>query len=163
MKQLSKLRLVERYLSAPSIVGDGEQLMLFSETKPQEFIGLVDVSRLSEMQFVEMLRLYQPRVVFDARTVPYLNIGRLHRSDVFRLFSSIGTVYLYASSQNAEGDVIDNVPPLLLREWNDENVNRGVVLIFLHENVDLNLLRSAIRQRFLSREFVPPKIRVLSE
>ena len=151
-------------VEAPAIVGDGEQLGLFSEATPVAFLGLVDVSRLSDTQFVAMIELYRPRYVFDAREAPYLNIGRLYRRDVFELFASVGTTYLYAlpQSDSPARDPGVEVSELLLREWFTERGVQGVALVFLQEAAEVRELRHTIRQQLAARSGRPPRIRLLN-
>lgn len=149
---------------APAIVGDGEQLGLFSEAAPVAFLGLVDVSRLTDTQFVAMVERYRPRYVFDARVAPYLNIGRLYRRDVFELFASVGTTYLYALPQTHDParDPGLDVSDLLLREWLTERGVQGVALVFLQEAAPIRELWQTIRQQLAARSRHPPSIHLLN-
>lgn len=160
-----RLRLVPEVVEPSALVGDGEQLRLFSESSTSEFVGLVDLARLSDLQFVEMLKVHRPRFVFDARVAPSLNIGRLYRRDVFGLFAAVGATYLYAFPRGIGGlaqDTGDEISHVLIREWSAAGDRRGVAIVLLPETVKVRDVRQAIRQQFTLQGQRAPSIRFLT-
>lgn len=70
----------------------GEQLSLFVEAPPTH-IGVIHMKRVRSRRFLELLRSFRPRVLFDLRPVPVFEIDRMTRREAFGVFDECNADY----------------------------------------------------------------------
>jgi hypothetical protein len=85
------LRLVED--ERPPAPSEAKGQLSFSFAADPFVLVLVDITDVSEREFLEVLERVRPDVVIELRTVPRFDFGRLNRKIVFRMFDEIKARY----------------------------------------------------------------------
>lgn len=89
--RLPHLRLVEDQ-RLPERSAKEPQLSFSFASDPFVMV-LVDITNVSEREFLDILERVAPDVVVELRTVPRFDFGRLNRKSVFRLFTEMKARY----------------------------------------------------------------------
>lgn len=106
------LRVVDPILHAvPTVTDDPSGALL----------GFVDMSSISDDGFERIISTLRPAWVFDVRSVPYFDVGRLNRRRIFELFQDSGASYR------------DICGALQITRRNDASLNSGAVGSFLND------------------------------
>jgi hypothetical protein len=103
-------------LNVADFVENPIQATLFPEPK-KSLLVFVSFPDVSEDEFTAALAHARPTIVFELRSSPRFDIGRLNRRDAFQRFQDINCRYLDIASdlcrENWEGELLDNLRSLL--------------------------------------------------
>lgn len=125
---------------------EGAQTNLFPAPRPGMLI-FVYFPEVSEDEFRKVLEFSKPSAVFELRSTPRFDIGKLNRKTVFQYFDNQHTKYVdlasWTPSAKSDSSVLDEVAHVFKK--NDVGLDRPIVFLLNSYNAPSGLPHQIIK------------------